>query len=177
MTLKEAEKIVAEYGSVLEIKNPNEGPAFCKSRLLHSPTEIMQAMKLLLAYNIQRGSFTEDFRNMIATGAMFLPYFIDDMEVRRLNTIKNNFSSANRVGLSTRDFMERDKASEEVHDWSFNALATGAGLRRELADFITAVELFDQNDPLYWQRVYTLAGLDYPPATKQSSWGWLRAAI
>lgn len=169
MTLNEAKTIVADYGDALAIKNPNEDPAFCKSRLPHSPMKIMQAMKLLLADEIQLSSFTEDFRNMIATGAMFLPYFIDDMEVQRLNTIKNNFSAANRVGLSDQEFSERSEAIQEVHEWTRDALTAGAGLRSELADFIKTVKQFDQDDPLYWQRVYTLVGLAYSPAMEHST--------
>jgi hypothetical protein len=177
MTLSDAKNIVSDYGEALAIKKPNEGPAFCESRLPHSPMEIMQAMKLLLADEIQLSSFTEDFRNMIATGAMFLPYFIDDMEVQRLYTIKNNFSAANRVGLSDQEFSERSEAIQEVHEWTLNARTAGAGLRGELADFIKVVKNFDQDDPLYWQRVYTLIGLEYspptkPPVNKRSFWEW-----
>jgi hypothetical protein len=67
--------------------------------------------------------------------------------------------------LSPQEFKEAVNAIKEVDDWTFTAELAGASLRRDLSDFIARVEQFDLADPLYWQRVYVLAGLGYPVDT------------
>jgi hypothetical protein len=164
MTLEDAETIVHEYGSVLATETATDGPASCSSRLPHSPEQIVQAMKLWLAYEIQNHSLTQEFRNEIGTVASRLPYFIEDEEACRLNTITTNTSPAERASLSMKDFTERMVAMKEVHEWATQAMLAGLSLRCGLSDFVAAVEKFDPTDSLYWQRVYTLAGLEYFPS-------------
>ena len=169
MTLADAEKIVQEFGAALSRDNPNDGPASCASRLPHSPHTIVQAMKLWLAHDIQNGSLTEEFRNQIATAASMLLRFIEDKEARRLNTSRRSADARTRFpGLSAEEFKAAFNAIREVDDWALNATLAGSSLRRDLSDFIATVEQFDPTDPLYWQRVYTLAGLEYPVTKKHS---------
>ncbi len=168
MTLQDAEKIVQEFGSALASESATGGPASYTSRLPHSPERIIQAMKLWLAHDIQNLSLTQEFRDEIGTAASRLPYFIEDEEARRLNATSRSFSPAGRAGLSTEDFMARAKAVGEVHEWTTSAHIAGSSLRGELSDFIAAVEKFNPADALFWQRVYTLAGLEYPPPRKRS---------
>ena len=168
MTLQDAEKIVQEYGSVLASESATDGPASYASRLPHSPERVVQAMKLWLARDIQNRSLTQELRNEIGTAASRLPCFIEDEEARRLNATSRSFSLAERAGLATEDFIARVKAVGDVHEWTTNAHIAGASLRGELSDFITAVEQFDPADLFYWQRAYTLAGVEYCPAKKRS---------
>ncbi len=171
MTLQDAEKIVQEYGSVLANEGATDGPdgpASYASRLPHSQERIIQAMKLWLAHDIQKRSLTQEFRNMIGTAASRLPFFIEDEEARHLNTTSRSFSPAERAGLATEAFIARAKAAGEVHEWAQNAHVAGSMLWGELSDFIAAVEQFDPADSLFWQRVYTLAGLEYSPTRKRS---------
>jgi hypothetical protein len=168
MTLQDAEKIVQEFGSTLASESATDRPASYSSHLPHSPERIVQAMKLWLALAIHNGSLTHEFRNEIGTVASRLPFFIKDEEARLLNTTSRSFSPEERVGLSTEDFMTRATAVREVHRWTMNAHIAGSSLRGELSDFIAAVEQFDPADSLFWQRVYTLAGLEYPPTRKRS---------
>jgi hypothetical protein len=170
MTLQEAEKIVQEYGSVLAGESATDGPASSASRLPHSPERIMQAMKLWLAHDIQKRSLTQELRNEIATAASRLPCFVEDKEARLLNATSQSFSPAARASLATEEFIARAKAFGDVHEWTTNTHVEGASLRAELSDFIAAVEQFDWTDSLYWQRVYTLVGLEYSPAKKRSFW-------
>jgi hypothetical protein len=118
-------------------------------------------MKLWLAHDIQNRSLTEEFRNQIATAASRLPYFIEDAKASELNATWQ----AERAAVAAEDLIERANAAREVHKWATNAAIAGSSLRGELSEFIGAVEEFDPVDSLYWQRVYTLAGLEYP-ATK-----------
>ena len=172
MTLQDAERIVQEFGSTLSSESATDGPASCASRLPHSPDNIIQAMKLWLAHYIQNHSLTQGFRNELGTAACRLPYFVKDEEARRLNTTNCSFSPAQRTELTTEDFMARAKAVGAVHEWTTNAQIAGSSLRSELSDFVATVEQFDPEDPLFWQRVYTLAGLEYPPARKRSFWNF-----
>jgi hypothetical protein len=172
MTLNDAEKIVQEYRSTLARERLNDGPASYASWLAHSPETIIQAMKLWLAREIQSGSLTEELRNLVGSAASRIPYFIEDEEARRLNTIQSDFSPAKRAGLSPEEFMTRSLALVEVHDWTGTAMFAGTSLRGELSDFIATVEEFDPSDHLYWQRVYTLAGIEYSVAKKRSIRAW-----
>jgi hypothetical protein len=170
MTLQAAEKIVQEFGSVLASDNATDGPASSVSRLPCSPERILQAMKLWLAHDIQNRSLTEVFRNEIGTAASRLPYFIEDEEARRLNATSRSFSPTERAPVTTEDFIDRAKAVGDMHEWTTTAQIAGWSLRGELSDFIATVEEFDPEDPLYWQRVYTLVGLEYSPTRKRSLW-------
>ena len=170
MTLKDAEKTVQDYGAVLARGHTDDGPASFASRLPCSSERIIQAMKLWLANDIKNRSLTEKFNNEIGSAASRLPYFIEDEEARRLNTIKSNCSAAECAGLTTEEFIKRIKTVREVDDWIQNAMTTGLSLRCALSDFIAIVEQFDPNDSLYWQRVYTLANLEYLVTKKRSFW-------
>jgi hypothetical protein len=59
-----------------------------------------------------------------------------------------------------------------VHEWATKAGIAGSLLRGDLTEFIAAVEQFDLDESLYWQRVCTLVGLEYSPTTKRSFWDW-----
>lgn len=161
MTLQDAEKIVREYGLALASESASDGPAFSASRLPHSPERIMQAMKLWLAHDIHKRSLTQEFCNEIATAACRLPYFVEDEEARHLNATSRSFSRAASASLATEKFVARAQAVGDVHEWTTNAHIAGSSLRAELSVFIAAVEQFDPTDSLYWQRVYTLAGLEW----------------
>jgi hypothetical protein len=163
MTLKDAEKIVQEFGAVLAEENPDDGPALYESSLRNPRDTIVQAMKLWLAYEIKNRSLTEEFRNMIGTAAHRLPFYIEDNEARRLNEGRRGFSPAERIGLSEEDFDAREKAAGEAHEWALKAATAGLGLRLELRHLVAAVEKLDPADSLFWQRVYTLAALEYSP--------------
>jgi hypothetical protein len=119
-------------------------------------------MKLWLANEIKNRSLTEEFRNEIGTAASRLPFFIGDAEARRLNTIYRSNAPARRDGLTTEETIRRANADREVFRWGTNATAAGALLRGELSNFILVIEQFDPADSFYWQRVYTLAGLEFP---------------
>ena len=174
MTLRDAERIVQEFGSVLASESTTDAPASHASRLPHSPERIVQAMKLWLAHDIQRRSLTQEFRNEIGTAASRLPFFIEDDEARHLNMTSYKFSPAARAGLAPEDFIARSKAAGEVHDWTIAAHIAGSSLRGQLSDFIAAVEQFDPADSIFWQRVYTLAGLEYSPMRKRSFLDFVR---
>ena len=172
MTLQDAEKIVQEFSSALTSESLTDGPASFASALPNSPEKIVQAMKLRLANDIKNRSLAKNFCDEIKTVASRLPFFIADEEARRLNTTSRRFSRQERGNLSTEEFLARVKADQEVHEWALNASIAGSSLRGELSDFIAAVEHFDPADLLFWQRVYTLVGLEYVAPKKRSFWNW-----
>lgn len=165
MTLQDAEKIARNFGGVLARKKATDGLASCASLLPDSPERIVQAMKLWLALEIQKRSLTEEFRNEIGTVASRLPYFIKDDEARRLNS---SALPKNTADLSTDDYAAKVNVYMEAQRWATSANIAGLAVRSDLSNFIAAVEQFDPDDSLYWQRVYTLAGLEYSPSKKRS---------
>jgi hypothetical protein len=171
MTLQEAERLVRQYGSVLA-EGPFEGPAEYASRLPDSPERIVQAMKLWLAHDIRVGSLTEEFRNQIGTAASRLLHFVADDRARQLNAAKSEWSTR-PSDLSVEALEELAEATLSADEWDVQAEAAGFSLRCELSDFVATVQKLDPADQLYWQRVYTLAGLEYPPGSKKRSfWDW-----
>jgi hypothetical protein len=85
-----------------------------------------------------------------------LPYFIEDAKAHQFNALWQ----AEFAAVATEDLIQRANAAREVHKWALNAAKAGLALRCELSDFIAAVKQFDPADTSYWQRVYSLAGLD-----------------
>lgn len=177
MTLSHAEIIITEYGTVLEQACAGDGVAYCLSRLPAPPQRIMQAMKLVLANDIHSGALTQDMRNAIGTGASMLTRFITDSDAQRLNGIKRNFKASDVAHLPPDEFRKQSQIIDEVHNWTTNAMAAGLTLRSQLTAFIESVQQFELRDLLFWQRVYTLAGLEYsapakPAPKKRSFWDW-----
>ena len=177
MTSTQAELIITKYGAVLEKACSGDGDAFRLSQLPAPPQKIMQAMKLSLANDIRNGALTEHRRNAIGGGANFLTRFIPDDEAQRLNTIKRNAKRSRGTRLSPDEFDKRMQIMDEIGNWTINAMATGLTLRCEITTFIESVQQIDVGDPLFWQRVYTFAGLEYsdpakPVAKKRSFWDW-----
>jgi hypothetical protein len=168
MTLENAEKIVHEFAAVVVQESDHEGPASLATRLPHPAARILQAMKLWLAHDIQNQTITDGLISDIKGAAARLPFFIEDGQARRLNAARLNFSAANRAGITAKEFDDRLKAAREVSDWSFRADMVALSLRTELSDFIALVRQFDPNDNLFWQRVYTSAGLEYCPPKRNS---------
>jgi hypothetical protein len=163
MTLEDAERIVQEYGSVLAAGGATDEIASYASRLPDSRERIIQAMKLWLAHEIKSRSLTEEFRNEIGTAASRLPFFIEDTEARRLNTLYRSNAPAQRAGLTTEETIRRANADREVFRWGTNATATGVLLRGELSNFTSVIEQFDPADSFCWQGVYTLAKFKHQP--------------
>ncbi|MEQ1751821.1 MAG: hypothetical protein ABL974_20535 [Prosthecobacter sp.] len=177
MTSSQAELIITEYGAVLEQACSGDGAAYCLSRLPAPPQRIMQAMKLALASDIHSGALTEDMRNHFGGGASFLTRFIPDDEAQRLNDIKRNFKSSDVARLPPDEFRKQSQIMGEVLNWTTNAMMAGLTLRSELTAFIESVQQLDPRDSLFWQRVYTLAGLEYsapakPAPKKRTFWDW-----
>ncbi len=164
MTLKDAEKIVQQYASVLARDTPDGGLADSESRLPHPGEKIIEAMKLWLAHDIQNRSLTEEFCNELGTAAARLPHFFEDEQARRMNAVLDQPAAVlDQPALAFK---------REAMELLLQASLTGASIRSELRDFVSAVQQFDLDDPLYYQRVYTLAGVEYAPARNRSSWEW-----
>jgi hypothetical protein len=177
MTSGEAELIIAEYGAVLEQACSGGGVAYCLSQLPAPPQRIIQAMKLALASDIYSGGLTEDMRNSIGHGASFLPSFIPDDEAQRINNINRNFKVSDIRRLPPDEAKKQIQIRGEVGNWKINAGTAGLTLRHELEAFIESVQQYEPTDPIFWQRVYTLAGLEYstpakPAYKKRSFWDW-----
>lgn len=157
MTLKDAEKIVLQYASVLARRDPKGGLADCESWLAHPRDKIIQAMKLWLAHDIQHGSFTEDFYNEIATAAACLPGFFDDEQAHRMNAVLEGPGGEPKA---------------KVQELLLQASVSGLSIRAELRDFVSAVQQLDVSDPLFYNRVCAIAGIEYAPSADGSFGQW-----
>jgi hypothetical protein len=118
-------------------------------------------MKLWLAHDIQNYSLTQEFQNEDKTAASRLPFFIEDKEAQRLNTIANQCKPENRANLDNQELSRRLIARSEVNVWVTKAMATGFSLRMELSDFVTKAEKLDPTDTQYWNRVNAVIGLGH----------------
>ena len=159
MTLDDAEKLVHEYSSMLAEGSPPDEPAGRSSRLPDSKRRIIQAAQLWLAYTIQKRRLSDECQNMIKTVVGTLPYFVSDKDALRLNDIKRRFKPAGCAPLSAQEFMAHRDEITTLEKWDIDAMSAGLALRCELSEFVAAVQAYDPDDPLYWQRVYTLVGL------------------
>lgn len=162
MTLNQAEQLVRDYSSILGEESPPDEPAGCISRLPDSKQRIIQAMKLWLAYAIQKRRLSDELQNMIGTVAGSLPYYVSDAEARRINDMKRRFKPAGRAPLSAKEFMAHREEITILEKWDIDAMSAGLALRCELSAFVTTVQEYRPDDQLYWQRVYTLVGLRVP---------------
>src|SRR5437867_3642666 len=155
MTPKDAEKIVQEYAAVLARDTPKDVVAHYESWLPHSREKIVQAMKVLLAYHIQNRSLTKEFHNGLATGAARLPYFFEDGQAQRMNALLKQTSAVLKDREKMPDLPKTQliQASSKVHELLLQAATAGSSIRCELTDFVSAVQQFDLDDPLYYQRV------------------------
>jgi hypothetical protein len=170
MTLKEAERIVHDYSSVLARQSSTTGPAYPLSVLPHQPNRILQAMKLWLAHEIHRGSLSPEFRNEIGTAAANLASFTPDEEARHITGLSTTFSAQKGAGLSNEEFARRVTAMREVNEWTTRVMALGMSRRAELSAFIIEAQTYDITAPDYWDRIYILVGVERPVPEKTSFW-------
>ena len=149
MMPKDAERIVQQYGAALARGYPDRGIARYASYLSHSRDEIKQASKLFLACRIEHDSLTNEVAENLLGAVMFLDSFVPDAQADRINQIHRTTQSLENEEYST-----------------FISNMLNMEIREEMDEFIVEVEALDPNDPLFHQRIYTLAGLEYGPSVE-----------
>jgi hypothetical protein len=161
MNLEKARAIVEKYGAALA---KEEAPLRRESLLPSDKNTIIKATKLFIAYLIEFHGLTEDSEQSLISSIGYITAFVPDREAIEVNHVLESFTSGQipsgdpRVGAAVKK-------------------ATDAMYSSELADdiqrFIYEVHQLDREDPLYHQRIYTLAGIEYSLEKKRSFWASL----
>ena len=150
LTPKAANEIVRQYGEALARGCPDDGVARYASYLPCTREEIIQAFKLVLAFEIEHKSLTQKNYDLLVPAIMYLDSFVAD-------------DRADRINRGGRDF-------ENKEYWEFIPTMASAEIREEIDNFLTQVEAMDSEDTLFHQRVYTLIGLPYSPDIEKKYW-------
>ena len=144
MTPIEAETIVQQYGAALARGTPTErGIARYESYLPCSKERIKQATKVFLAFKIEYHSLEKEFTETLLGAVSHLNAFVPEETANRINSSKHTL--------------------EDEEYWQFSRAMFGMDIREEMDNFILDVQALDRDDPLFHQRVFTLAGIPYSP--------------
>jgi hypothetical protein len=147
LTPKQAERIVQRYGAALARGCPDGGIARYESYLPCSKGKIKQAVKLVLAFQIEYSSLEKEPTENLLQAISCLNSFVPEEKANQIN-----------------------KGDHGVHNtlyWDFIKTMVSLEIREEIDNFIQQVRQLDQDDPLFHQRVYTLIGLEYSPSIEK----------
>jgi hypothetical protein len=148
MTPTEAETIVQQYGAALARGTPIEsGIARYESYLPCSKERIKQAFKIFLAFQIEYQSLGKESTENLLGALSGLNAFVPAETADRINNSGHSL--------------------EDKEYWEFTQAMFGLDIRQEMDDFIGEVRGLDKDDPLFHQRVFTLAGLPYSPKVEK----------
>ncbi|GGF76707.1 hypothetical protein GCM10010912_22270 [Paenibacillus albidus] len=151
MNLEQAEKIVNAYGAALA--SGKDGEMARKMSILPCDKEtIIKAYKLFIAHLIEYRSFDEKTKDGFIVSLSGIGSFIEDENADNFNrSIKQYKTGMNKEYVT----------SEEYRNFMSNIV--DVNLMEEIEQFISDVSELDEEDSLYHQRVYTLAGIEYVP--------------
>ncbi|WP_339823456.1 hypothetical protein NST45_18470 [Paenibacillus sp. FSL R7-0163] len=151
MDLEQAEKIVNEYGAALA--SGKEGEMARKISLLPCDKEtIVKAYKLFIAHLIEYKSLEEKTKDALIVSLSGIGSFISDENAMDFNR---------SIKLYKSGMYDEYVSSEEYSNFMKNMV--NIDLMEEIEQFISDVSDLDEEDSLYHQRVYTLAGIEYVP--------------
>jgi hypothetical protein len=163
LSIKDAQEIVDQYATALTRSIPDNGIARYMSWLPCTPEKIIQSFKILVAFEIQQQAMPKDLKNQFGSALSALPSFISDTKAQQINKFRNKSSSERFELRNTQTYQDLD-------DFSTESGLQGFIIHSDFEDFLSMVEGFDLGDPLYFQRAYTLAGVEYVPPRKRRFW-------
>ncbi len=147
MTLSQAAEIIQSYGDALQSPPPGPaGPAKFASLLPCSHQKIKQAAMVRLADAYDQNRLQREFIDAVRCALMFLHHFIPDDKAVAVN--------------SQTDAAARSEFMSEMTNYS---------VLDDIDDFVRKLTTLDRDEPLFWQRVYTLIGLEYNPDKLEAS--------
>lgn len=155
MSITEATTITECFTNVLADKKTTFAPI---SLLPASKVRVFKAMMLWLA-RLKKDGLLDNASSVAATAVVGLNFFIDDNDC----------------------FLANDNSIKEGHqEYSRKMnIILNAGIeltnRFEVDAFIDELKKLSTDDPLYWQKVYTLAGVSMTPSEskKKGFWSWI----
>lgn len=149
MSPYDADNIVQQFAAVLAVEPKYGEIARPASILPGSRRTIVSATKLLLGYLYRQRRLDESISSSLTVACMSLGQFCDDQLA----------ASINRASIL------RERTPELS---SFRRGMVDTSIRFELQSFLDSVVELPASDPLWVQRLYTLAGLEYSPEYKDA---------
>ena len=140
--ITQAYRIVGQYGAALAKGPPDNGIARDESYLPCSKDKIVNAFKVVLAFEIEHRILTPKAADQLVAAAPYLGSFVADDKADRIN-------NDHKRDIHSEEHMEfiRGMANREVLN--------------DLESFIRRVQTLDRQDPLYRKKVFELIGLEY----------------
>lgn len=152
MNLVQAEKVVNDYGAALASGNEGEFARKISSLPANKDT-IIKAYKLFIAHYIEYDILTEEIGNQLVLALCGINIFVTDSEAQTINSS----ASLRKVGVPADDPRIRNSVQFMMKNGYDGVLFD------EINEFIGQVQDLNKEDPLYHQRIYTLAGVEYIP--------------
>lgn len=108
-------------------------------------------------------STSQELKNQLGTALSELSSFLPDNKATKINQFCNK---------SVEEKFELRDAEEsmDLNEFRIKSGQSGLSIRIDFADFVSQVEKFDLSDPIYYQRAYTLAGLEYTLPHRRKFW-------
>lgn len=161
MNIEKAREIVNQYGGALA----KESVQLRRESLLPcDKNTIVIAHKLFIAYHIEWSILTDELENALTIAIGTLSGFIPDNEAREANAVLAAF----KAGKISSDDQRMTDAMKLVTNLMYSP-----EIAEDFSNFIYSVRDLDREDPLYQQRICTLAGIEYISPKKKSFWASL----
>ena len=159
MNYKEAEIIISKYVDIIA-NRPNGTMAMRGTSLPCPKDKIVTAYKIFMAHVIKYSTLTKEQFNQYMILLNIIDSFINDEEAKMINDFYK-LSNDERHILHTNH--------PKQFDWcmDFSLKMAMSDKHDEVVDFINNIHLLDMNDPLWCQRVYSLANIEYKPEYKK----------
>ncbi|WP_342422323.1 hypothetical protein [Paenibacillus sp. FSL E2-0178] len=149
MKLEQAEKIVNAYGAALS--SGKEGEMARRMSLLPCDKEtIIKANKIYIAYLIRYKIINDKIMDALIVSLSGIGSFIEDNRANQINKSIQLYKSG-----------EYDEYVNSKEYSEFLQGIVNINMIEDVQEFIETVYGFDDDDPLYFQRVCTLAGVEY----------------
>jgi hypothetical protein len=158
MKLSKAREIVNLYGGALS--KLKDGEISRKVSLLPTDKEtIIKATKLFVAYLIEFESLDKQAEDALIVSLSGIGTFVPDDRAMKIN------EAVKLIRSGVTEHEEEKKIFGE-----FITEMDGTNIIQDVEEFINSVYALNREDPLFHQRVYTLAGIEYSPSKKKSFW-------
>lgn len=120
----------------------------------HTKEEVITAYKVSYIHMVKYQTHAPEYFDQEMLILMALNSFFDHEDYTKWNTI------AEKEQLEPQELRELMKKQSET--------LFASDIHYHVSQFVESIQKLDRNDPLYFQRAYTIAGLEYKPEYKIS---------
>lgn len=161
MNIKEAERIVQQYGGSLA--KGTEYKRFRREKWLKTTKEnIIAAHKLIISFLYENKSWNQENFDLYMTPLLALDVFQSDEIIDRM------INTTIKLDNKQLSFDKNIPEVKEVMDYMLSMRSQR--IADNIDDFLNNLYKISPDDKLYHQKVYTLAGIEYSPEKKESFW-------